>query len=82
MQRDEWLLNVDEKKLFWMFAAVYLIVSSLAAYGALMLFDFKYALWIALIFIASRMDVTGLRYKKSGKEYFSNQLAKSNKTIL
>lgn len=84
-QWDEWLLNVDEKKLFRMFAAVYLLssaVSSLAAYGVLRLFDFKYALWIALIFFVARMAVTCLRYKKSGKEYFSNQLAKIQKAVL
>lgn len=85
MQWDEWLLNISEKKLFWMFMVAYLLsaaVSSLAAYGALNHFGFQYAIEIALLFLVVRMAATWLRYRQSGKEYLSNQIAKIHKIVL
>lgn len=82
---DEWFSKINDKKLFWMFAGVYIIssiISSLVAYALLNHFEFKYALWIALIFFAVRMAITWLRYHKSGKEYITSQVAKIRKTVL
>lgn len=84
-QWDNWLLNMDEKKLFWMFTGVYLLsaaVSSIAAYGAWNYFDFQHAFELALIFFAVRMVMTWLRYQKSGKEHVSNLIAKTRRIIL
>lgn len=81
-QWDEWLLNISEKKLFWMFLVVYLFsaaVSSLAAYAALNHFGFRYAFALTLLFFAVRIAATWLRYRRSGKEYFANQIAKIHK---
>lgn len=84
-QWDEWLLNISENKLFWMFLVVYLlsaVVSSLAAYVALNHFGFQYAFAITLLFFAARIAVTWLRYHRSGKEYFANKIAKIHKIVL
>lgn len=84
-QWDAWLLHVDEKKLFRMITAVYLLssaLSSAAAYGVLNHFCFRYAPGIALIFFVARVAATWLRYQRSGKEYFTNQIEKLHKIIL
>lgn len=84
-QWDEWLLNIDEKKLFWMFTVVYLFsaaVSSFIAYGVLNHFNFRYAFWIALIFFVLRLCISWIRYNHYGKEYLSNQIEKIHKISL